>query len=75
MESHGMGSFHLLLDVLDEFIDVSRCGSTGIDDEVGVEGGDFRATDAAAFEAETFDQPACFQGFRIANTLPQLGCV
>ena len=41
-----------------------------------MEGGDFRAADAAAFEAETFDQPACFQGFRIAKHAATAGlCV
>ena len=76
MEAHGMGCLHLLLDALNQLIDVRCRRSTGIDDEIGVEGGDFRATDAAALEAETFDQPACFQGFRIAKHAATTGlCV
>ena len=48
MKAQGVGSFHLLLDALDERIDISSCGSTGVDDEVGVESGDFGTADAIA---------------------------
>ena len=65
MKGHGMGSFHLLLDALNQFIDVGRGCSSGVDDEVGVKGGDFGTADATALQPETFDQPTCFQGFRI----------
>jgi hypothetical protein len=75
MKAHGMGCLHLLLDALNQFINVGRRCSTGVDDEVGVKGGDFGTADATALQPETFDQPTCFQGSGLRNTLPQLGCV
>ena len=75
MKAHGMGCLHLLLDALNQLIDVGRRGSTGVDDEVGVKGGDFGTADATALQPETFDQPTCFQGFRIAKHAAELGCV
>ena len=68
-----MGLLHHRLNMANQGIHVSGLGVAGVDDEIGVQGGDLRTTNAVTLQTQAFNQPPCFLRLGVAENTAAAG--